>query len=148
MVPSQRELMIREVREGEEFLAWLGDLTHQYANTPATALEEKHLLLTDELGEWIGGLRFMLRGGVAQVLEVGVAPDERGQGHALRLLEGFEDSARDAGAHVIEFWTDRLSLEALLSALGWRRVLSRPDYIGGSVWHLLEKRLSPVTRNA
>ena len=141
MVQPDRDLKIREIRDGEDFAAWLSDLTSNDPDTGYAALTEHHLVLTDEIGEWIGGLRFGLRGGVATVIDVGVVASERGQGHALRLLEAFEHHAVDDGAHMVEFWTDQLTLEPLLAALGWRRVATRSDYIGGRTWHLLEKRL-------
>jgi GNAT superfamily N-acetyltransferase len=140
MVQPDRDLRIREMRDGEDFAAWLSDLTTNDPDTYA-ALSDHHLVLTDEVGDWIGGIRFTMRGGVATVIDVGVVPSERGQGHALRLLEGFEQYAVDDGAHMIEFWTDQLSIEPLLAALGWRRVATRSDYVGGRTWHLLEKRL-------
>jgi len=144
MVNSERELTIREVRDDEEFGAWLSELAQEFPSGSDTSLEEHHLVLTDEIGDWIGGLRYMLRGGVAQILEIGVRPDERGRGHALRLLEGFEAAAREHDAHVVEFWTDRLGLEPLLAAFGWTLIATRPTYIGGRTWYLLEKRLSPA----
>ena len=143
MVDSTRDLTIREMQEGEEFAAWLADRTTTEAGG---ALEEHHLVLTDEIGEWIGGLRYLRRGGVVQVVDIGVVAEERGQGHALRLLQALEERARDGGAHLIEFWTDQLALEPLLSALGWRKVFFRRDYIAGTTWYLLEKRLAPISR--
>jgi len=146
MVQPERDLKIREVRDGEDFAAWLSELTANDPDAGYTALGEHHLMLTDEIGDWIGGIRFTVRGGVAHVVDIGVIPGERGRGHALRLLEAFENHAEEGGAHVIEFWTDQLSVEPLLSALGWRRVVTRPDYVGGRTWHLLEKRLSAISR--
>jgi GNAT superfamily N-acetyltransferase len=146
MVQPERDLRIREMSEGEDFAAWLAELTANDPDAGYTALAEHHLVLTDEIGDWIGGIRFTVRGGVAHVVDIGVVPDERGRGHALRLLEAFESHAQESGAHVIEFWTDQLSVEPLLAALGWRRVLERRDYVGGRTWHLLEKRLSAITR--
>jgi len=146
MVQPERDLTIREMREGEDFAAWLADLTANDPDAGYTALAEHHLVLTDEIGDWIGGIRFTVRGGVAQVVDIGVVPGERGRGHALRLLEAFENHAEESGAHVIEFWTDQLSVEPLLAALGWRRALTRTDYVGGRTWHLLEKRLTAVSR--
>lgn len=145
-VHPERDLTIREMREGEDFAAWLADLTANDPDAGYTALAEHHLVLTDEIGDWIGGIRFTVRGGVAHVVDIGVVPSERGRGHALRLLEAFERHSEESGAHVIEFWTDQLSIEPLLAALGWRRVLTRPDYVGGRTWHLLEKRLSAIAR--
>jgi GNAT superfamily N-acetyltransferase len=144
MINSQRDLTIREMPEAEEFAAWLADLT----GIDGGSLAERYLVLTDEIGEWIGGLRFMERGGVAQVVDLGVIPSERRQGHGLRLIQAFEEQARENGAHLVEFWTDQLGLEPLLAALGWRKVMSRRDYIGGQTWYLLEKRLKPVARSA
>jgi GNAT superfamily N-acetyltransferase len=143
MVNSHRELTIRELRDDEEFGAWLRELTTEYSTAGDTAIQERHLVLTDEIGDWIGGLRYLMRGGVAQILEIGVRPEDRGQGFAIRLLEGFEAAAREHGAHLIEFWTDKLALEPMLAAFGWQRVLSRPGYIAGRTWHLLEKRVAP-----
>ncbi len=144
MAHDDRRLTIRDLAEDEEFAAWLSDLTERYpsASAESDGYEERHLLLTDEIGDWIGGLRYTVRGGVAQVQDIGVLPKERGQGHAHRLLEAFEARAAESGAHLLEFWTDHLGGEGLLEALGWHRVLRRPGYIGGRTWYLLEKRLS------
>lgn len=147
MVQPERDLKIREMRDNEDFAAWLSELTTGDPETGYAALTEHHLVLTDEIGEWIGGLRYSVRGGVAQVVDIGVVPSERGQGHALRMLEAFEERATDEGAHLVEFWTDQLGVEPLLAALGWRRVMVRPDYVGGRTWHLLEKPLAPVARS-
>jgi GNAT superfamily N-acetyltransferase len=137
---SPRDLTVREMLEGEEFSAWLSDLT---ATDPGPA-EERHLVLSDEIGDWVGGLRYVLRGGVAHVLDVGVVPTERGQGHGLRLLQAFEEHARERGAHLLEFWTDRDQAGPLLAALGWRRVATRDHFISDRTWHLMAKRLSPA----
>lgn len=147
MVKPDRDLKIREMQDGEDFAAWLSDLTSSDPDTGYAALTEHHLVLTNEIGDWIGGLRFTMRGGVATLIDIGVIPSERGQGHALRLLEAFEAHAVEDSAHLIEFWTDQLSIEPLLAALGWRRVATRADYVGGRTWHLLEKRL-PVEHPA
>jgi|SRR3990170_4464925 len=146
MVQDDRQLKIREMEEGEEFAAWLRDLAEDTApeQTSPEFAEERHLVLTDELGDWIGGLRWSLRGGVAQVLDVAVIPGERHQGHAHRLLTAFEQHAVEQGAHVLELWTDHLVEEDLLVAFGWQRLLRRENYIGGRPWYLLEKRLSPA----
>ncbi|TFH67039.1 MAG: N-acetyltransferase [Gemmatimonadales bacterium] len=142
IVHSERDLTVRESDE-EEFGVWLSEIAHDYPSAEGSMLGDHHLVLTDELGEWIGGLRYMLRGGVALVLEIAIAPEERGRGHALRLIEGFEEAARAHEAHLIEFWSDNLGLEPILEAVGWSRLLSRPAYIAGRTWHLYEKRLAP-----
>ncbi|MBS1240666.1 MAG: Acetyltransferase domain [Gemmatimonadetes bacterium] len=144
MINSQRDLTIREMPETEEFAAWLAELT----GADGGPLAERYLVLTDEIGEWIGGLRFLERGGVAQIIDIGVIPSERRQGHGMRLIQAFEEQVQEDGAHLVEFWTDRLGLEPLLAALGWRKVMSRRDYIAGRTWYLLEKRLQPVARSA
>lgn len=134
MVEETRRLTIREVSEGEEFSAWLDELNDRQDG-------ERHLVLTDEIGDWIGGLRYTLRDGVAQVVEVGVIPRERHQGHAHRLLAAFEQRATEQGAHLFECWTDHLVEEGILEASGWSPILRREGYIGGRTWWLLEKRL-------
>lgn len=142
MVEETRRLTIREVSEGEEFSAWLDDLNDRYeeGERDDTTLE-RHLVLTDEIGDWIGGLRYTLRGGVAQVVDVGVVPHERHQGHAHRLLAAFEQRAAEQGAHLFECWTDHLVEEGFLEASGWAPILRREEYIGSRTWWLLEKRL-------
>ena len=143
MVQDERQLTIREMNEGEEFAAWLNDLTERSDEGAGDgSLEERHLVLSDEIGDWIGGLRWSFRGGVAQIIDIGVLPRERGQGHAHRLLAAFEDRAREQDAHLLEFWTDHIGEEALLGAAGWTRVVRRDGYIGGRTWYLLEKRLA------
>jgi ribosomal protein S18 acetylase RimI-like enzyme len=143
MVQDERQLTIREMDEGEEFAAWLNDLTERYEETGADeAVEERHLVLSDEIGEWIGGLRWSLRGGVAQIIDIGVLPKERHRGHAHRLLAAFEERAVEQNAHLLEFWSDHIAEEDLLEVLGWSRVTRRDDYIGGRTWYLLEKRLA------
>ena len=144
MVKDERELTIREMDEGEEFSAWLSDLTEQFGTERDDVLNERHLVLADEIGDWIGGLRWSLRGGVAQVMDIGILPRERHQGHAHRLLQAFEARAAEQGAHLLEFWTDHENEAGLLSGPGWRRVLRRENYIGGRTWFLLEKPLSPA----
>ena len=143
MIGSERNLHIREMEDGDEFVHWLAELIEQHPSHPGVdaGAVDKHLVLTNEIGDWIGGVRYILRGGVAHLLEIGIAPHERGQGHSFRLLTAFEESARSHMAHLAEFWTDDLGGEALLSALGWRLVLTREGYIGGRTWHLLEKHL-------
>ena len=143
MVKDERQLTIREMDEGEEFAAWLNDLTERFSEDGADeTIEERHLVLSDEIGDWIGGLRWTLRGGVAQVIDIGVLPQERHRGHAHRLLNAFEGLAVEADAHVLEFWTDHIGEEHLLEALGWERVVRREGYIGGRTWYLLEKRIA------
>lgn len=137
---TPRDLTIREMLEGEEFAAWLSELTAPDAGP----VLERHLVLSDEIGDWVGGLRYVLRGGVAEVLDIGVIPAERGQGHGVRLLQAFEEHARDRGAHLIEFWTGDLGLEPLLAALGWRRLATVEQARDGAACHLMAKRLGPA----
>jgi GNAT superfamily N-acetyltransferase len=143
MVQDDRQLTIREMESGEEFADWLRDLTDDDDEGAATeSPDERHLVLTDEIGDWIGGLRWSLRGGVASVIEVGVLPRERHQGHAHRLLAAFEMRAAEQGAHLLELSTDHAGEESLLEALGWHCLSRREGYIGGRTWYLLEKRLN------
>lgn len=137
------ELQIREMGQDEDFAHWFHDLLELEAEGTGRVgpADDRFLVLSSEIGDWIGGLRFTLRGGVAQLIEIGVAREQRGQGHGHRLLAAFEEHARAESAHLAEFWTDDLGAEGLLAALGWRRVLERPDYVGGRTWLLLEKPL-------
>jgi ribosomal protein S18 acetylase RimI-like enzyme len=81
---------------------------------------------------------------VAQLIDVAVAPEERGRGHAHRLLAAFEQRAREEAAHLAEFWTDDFRAEGLLAALGWTKLLMRERYFGESTWMLMEKRLEAL----
>jgi len=140
------ELTIREMEQGEEFADWFADLTMQEeeASGHPAHLEDHYLILSNEVGDWIGGLRYSLRGGVAQVLEIGVRPADRNEGHGHRLLEAFEAHALEAGAHLVEFWSDDLGAEPELLVHGWERVVRREGYIGGATWYLFEKHLVPT----
>lgn len=137
------DLRIREAGQDEEFASWFDDFLRAAgaeADEP-TAVDDHYLVLTDEIGDWIGGLRYTVRGGVAHLLGILVRPEVRHQGHAHRLLLAFEEHARGEGAHLAEFWTGEVESEGLFAALGWRRVLEREGYIGGRTWLLLEKAL-------
>lgn len=139
------ELTIREIGQDDDFAHWFHDLLEVgIEGAEATAVgpaDDRYLVLSNEIGDWIGGLRFSLRGGVAQLIEIGISPTDRSQGHAHRLLAAFEARAREERAHLAEFWTDDLGAEGLLSALGWQRVMLRSNYLGGREWLLMEKPL-------
>ncbi len=140
------ELIIREMENGEEFADWFADLTEQEeaATGDPVHLDEHYLILSNAIGDWIGGLRYNLRGGVAHLTEIAVRQEERHQGHGHRLLEAFEQHAGLQGAHLVEFWTDDVAGEPELLAHGWLRVLRRSGYQGGRTWYLMEKRLAPA----
>lgn len=137
------DITIREMEQDEEFAAWFSDLLIEEDEAEGTSsrVEDRYLVLTSEIGDWVGGLRYTLQGGVAHLVEVAVAPAARRQGHAHRLLGAFEERAAAHGAHLVEFWTDDLRSEAFLAAMGWRRVMTRDGYIGGRAWYLMEKAL-------
>jgi GNAT superfamily N-acetyltransferase len=139
------EITIREMEQDEEFSAWFSDLLSEEdaAEGTSSRVEDRYLVLSSEIGDWVGGLRYTLQGGVAHLVEVAVTPTERRRGHAHRLLSAFEERAAAHGAHLVEFWTDDLRSEALLTAIGWRRMLARPGYIGGRTWFLMEKTIDP-----
>ncbi len=145
MVNQDRNLTIRDAGQDEEFAAWLSDLVelHPGPHADEGRLVEHHLVLSDEIGDWIGGVHYSVHGGVAHLSEIGVAPHERRQGHGLRLLAAFEERAEEMGAHLLEFWGDDLRTEGLLAAMGWHRRMQREDYIGHRTWYLFEKRLTP-----
>src|SRR6187551_1168557 len=137
------ELIIREIGQDDDFAHWFHELLEEGAEDAAVGpADDRYLVLSNEIGDWIGGLRFSLRGGVAQLIEIAIAPAERNHGHAHRLLAAFEIRAREEAAHLAEFWTDDLEAEGLLSALGWHRVMLRANYLGGREWLLMEKPLN------
>jgi ribosomal protein S18 acetylase RimI-like enzyme len=136
------ELIIREIGQDDDFGHWFHELLERDDSESSIGpSDDRYLVLSNEIGDWIGGLRFSLRGGVAQLIEIGISPAERSQGHAHRLLAAFELRASQEDAHLAEFWTDDLGAEGLLSALGWHRVMLRENYLGGRAWLLMEKRL-------
>jgi GNAT superfamily N-acetyltransferase len=139
------ELTIRDMEQDEDFAAWFSEILEQEEDPGgwSSTLDERYLILSNEIGDWIGGLRFWLRGGVAHLVDVVVLPQERHRGHAHRLLLAFEQRAVESGAHLAEFWTDDNRSEGLLAALGWRRIFVRDGYIGQRSWSLMEKTLSP-----
>jgi GNAT superfamily N-acetyltransferase len=142
------ELTIREMGQDEDFAAWFSELLEQ-EDDPAVwtgGLDEHYLILSNEIGDWVGGLRYWLRGGVAHLVDVVILPQERHQGHAHRLLAAFENRATEAGAHLAEFWTDDTRSEGLLAALGWRKIFQRNDYIGHRSWALMEKPLGAESK--
>ena len=138
------ELTIRDLGQDEDFGNWFRELLELEAEGSGRVgpADERYLVLSNEIGDWIGGLRYWLRGGVAHLVDVVVLPQERHQGHAHRLMAAFEARAVESGAHVAEFWTDDTRSEGLLAALGWQKVLVRDDYIGRRSWSLMEKRLA------
>lgn len=140
------DITIREMEQDEEFSAWFSELLSEEdaAEGTSSRVEDRYLVLSSEIGDWVGGLRYTLQGGVAHLVEVAVAPAERGQGHAHRLLAAFEERAASNGAHLVEFWTDDLRSESFLLAIGWRRVIARTGYIGGRDWYLMEKTIYPA----
>ena len=141
---SMGELIIREMEQDGDFAAWYSELIEQEEEAAGRtgSVDERYLILSNEIGDWIGGLRYWMRGGVAHLVDVVVLPQERHRGHAHRLLAAFEERALDGGAHLAEFWTDDERSEGLLAALGWKAVLRREDYLGRRPWTLMEKRFS------
>jgi len=142
------ELTIREMEQDGDFAAWyseLIELEEEEAGRNGSA-DERYLILSNEIGDWIGGLRYWLRGGVAHLVDVVVLPQERHRGHAHRLLAAFEERAVDGGAHLAEFWTDDERSEGLLAALGWTPILHRQEYLGRRPWTLMEKRFKAPRR--
>jgi ribosomal protein S18 acetylase RimI-like enzyme len=141
------ELSIREMEQDEDFAAWFTELLQleeEQVSGSGLLVEDRYLVLSNEIGDWIGGLRYTLRGGVAHLVDVAVATEHRRQGHAHRLLDAFERRAVDSGAHLAEFWTDDVRSEGLLAALGWNRIFVRHGYIGNRTWFLMEKPLAAV----
>lgn len=139
------ELIIRDMDQGEDFSSWFAELVERQDESSGAHLSyhDRYLILTDDLGDWIGGVRFFLRGGVAHLLEFAVEAAHEDMGYGLRLLEAFEHRARDAGAHLAEFWANDLDSAGIYEELGWREVVRREEYVGRGPWALMEKRLAP-----
>ena len=99
------ELKIREMEQDGDFAGWFSELVAETEEAAGwgNPINDRYLVLSNEIGDWIGGLRFSLRGGVAHLLDVAVIATERHQGHAHRLLAAFEERSREAGAHLAEF---------------------------------------------
>lgn len=138
------EVKIRSMDQDEDFAAWLTEQLERHADEAGAqaGFEDRYIGLSDELGDWIGGLRYYVRGGVAHLLDIIVTEEHRGHGHAHRLLAAFEERAGLEGSHLAEFWTDDERAEGLLGALGWSIVLRRPRYMNERSWTLMEKRLA------
>jgi GNAT superfamily N-acetyltransferase len=135
------ELSIREMEQDEDFAEWFDELLSR-ENEEYTS-GEHYLVLTSEIGDWIGGLRYQLRGGVASLIQLAIAPEHREHGHAIKLLDAFDERAKSAGAHLLEFSTDDARAERRMVSRGWTVVGRRPDHIGHRNWALLERRLRP-----
>jgi len=141
------EMTIREMEQDGDFAAWYSELIEleEEAAGGSGSADERYLILSNEIGDWIGGLRYWMRGGVAHLVDVVVLPQERHRGHAHRLLAAFEERAVEGGAHLAEFWTDDARSEGLLGALGWSALLHRQEYLGRRPWTLMEKRFPSAT---
>ena len=115
------EVRISTMDQDEDFAAWLTELLEREAEEAGlpTGFDDRYIGLTDAIGDWIGGLRYYVRGGVAHLLDLVVAEAYRKQGHAHRLLGAFQERA----------------------ALGWTVVVRRTRYMNEGSWTLLEKRL-------
>ncbi len=137
------ELRISAMDQDEDFANWLTEQLEREAAEAGepSGFQDYYLGLTSEVGDWIGGLRYYVRGGVAHLLDLIVAPEYRNQGHGHRLLAAFEQRAAEEGAHLAEFWTDDERAQGLLAALGWTVVVRRPRYMHERPWTLMEKRL-------
>ena len=140
------ELTIRDMEQDEDFAAWFSEILEQEEDPGgwSSALDERYLILSNEIGDWIGGLRFWLRGGVAHLVDVVVLPQERHRGHAHRLLSAFEERAIEVRGPSGRVLDRRVRSEGLLAALGWRRIFQRDGYLGRRTWSLMEKPLDPA----
>ena len=135
------ELSIREMEQDEDFADWFDELLARDESVEPSG--DHYLVLTSEIGDWIGGLRYQLRGGVASLVQLAIAPEHREQGYAIKLLDAFDERAESAGAHLLEFWTDDQRAERRMIGRGWSVTMRRAGYIGNRAWALLERRLGP-----
>lgn len=133
------ELTIRDLQQDDDFAAWLDELLEE--SSEHGLAERRYMVLSNEIGDWVGGLRWRLHGGVATLEDVAIVPEARQQGHAERLLDAFESRAEAAEAHLLEHWTDDERAERRLLNRGWAEVVRREDHVGHAAWTLLEKRL-------
>ncbi|MFI5235298.1 MAG: GNAT family N-acetyltransferase [Gemmatimonadales bacterium] len=138
------ELIIRDMDQGEEFSAWFAELVERQdrSNGAELSYQDRYLILSNDVGDWVGGVRFYFRGGVAHLLEFALEEDQEHIGYGLRLLEAFEHRAIGAGAHLAEFWTNDFDSAGVYGDLGWHEVVRRDDYVGRGAWVLMEKRLA------
>src|SRR5262249_35632375 len=104
------------------------------------------LILSNEIGDWVGGLRYWLRGGGAHLVGVVVLPQGRDPGHAHRLVGGFEERGGEAGAPLGRFLADDERSQANPGRRGGRRIFQRDEYIGRRSWSLMEKQLQGERR--
>jgi hypothetical protein len=90
------ELKIREMEQDGDFAVWFSELVAETEEAAGwgNPINDRYLVLSNEIGDWIGGLRFSLRGGVANLLDVAVVETERHQGHAHRLLAASRNARR------------------------------------------------------
>src|ERR1041385_3371411 len=84
------ELKIREMEQDGDFAGWFSELVAETEEAAGwgNPINDRYLVLSNEIGDWIGGLRFSLRGGVAHLLDVAGIPHERHQGHPHRPRGG------------------------------------------------------------
>jgi hypothetical protein len=78
------EITIREMDQNEDFSAWYWEHLEEELDTAddSDTIDQHYLILSNEIGDWVGGLRYWLRGGVAHLVDVMVLPDQRHRGHA------------------------------------------------------------------
>jgi hypothetical protein len=69
------EVRISTMDQDEDFAAWLTELLEREAEEAGlpTGFDDRYIGLTDAIGDWIGGLRYYVRGGVAHLLDFVVA---------------------------------------------------------------------------
>ena len=121
------ELTIREMGQDEDFSAWFSELLEQEEGlTGSGGVDDHYLILSNEIGDWVGGLKYWVRGGVAHLVDVVVLPQERHKGHAHRLLAAFEERATEGCGHLAELLAEDECSEGLLEAHLSARGLHRP----------------------
>ena len=82
------DVKITSMDRHQDFAEWLNELLEREAEEAGhpSGFHDHYIGLTSELGDWVGGLRFYVRGGVAHLLDLAVAESHRGQGHAHTML--------------------------------------------------------------
>lgn len=135
-MPTRDQIRLREVRneDSEGLIRLIGGVYSEYPGCVLDVEREEPFLLSpegtfdawwvlDRQGEIIGCCALCLGDGAAELKKLYLRPGVRGSGLARKLTELTETTAREAGATVIELWTDTRFTDAhgFYAHLGYAR---------------------------
>ena len=116
---DEGEIRLRDVCDGDSagLIRLIGDVYAEYPGCVLDLEREDLALLSpegvfdgwwilDREGEVVGCCALGLGGDTAELKKLYLRPEMRGRGLARRLVDVVEARAREAGATVIELWTD------------------------------------------